>query len=1843
MKTAAIAHRQTSSAEPAKGSGARRPFFTVAKQPVQAKSEDMEVQARLRLGRPGDRYEVEADRVADNVVDGRNAGLPDNPGLASGVTPLTQRQEEEEAQTKGEEEETQAQEEEEAQAQEEEEAQAQSEEEGQAPEEEQPTQEEEPAQAQEEEEAQAQEEEEAQAKAQEEEEAQTRSDEEEAQAQEEEEAQARAAKPRPGKEEEEPVQARSSRGGGLCVSEEVSRQVRAARGRGNPLSGPVRAKMEAQFGADFSGVRIHTDSLAAQLSTALRAQAFTRGNDIFFNEGRFAPGSRSGEHLLAHELTHTVQQGAVKPDAADVVRLAPADDAETYEIRPEVAEAVRLARGEAGKVNAKLAGADGKRTGWERLREYFNTAFGGPVVHEQVIDKITMVEKTNADGSKTRMDALPSWCGIFTWWAMKKAGIPIPDWKLGAPALDALKPRPQGELPRKGDIAIDVRPNNHFAMVTGLESTKDAEGKPQKLTRIATINGNTAGEDNLGGQVQEKWHTLSHWDHFLDPVGKLNLPDAPMVEVGREPDADQPASPEPAQSAPEPPAAPEPRPELDNLDASVDAPAADAPSAYPEPDLSMPPPADPGPAELVAKVEKADLGGTSDEATTAFIDASPSSMAVTQPDFGPAVDGKMKGEQTDLAENPPVLEAKTSGAVDAPITGPDDLPIPGDTQIGDGVKGQDPGDIPGVAGAATNPFRGNAEREKALEKDDGGSFWDRFIKAMRRYTSGIYTKDGSVSTSAGERQTVDLSGEADAGRMETQSEEGTTKLKAQRDLQTAAFRDHPGQSNIQPRMIDEQRPVQLKTDPSAEIGKEDDDGVRKYALAPLPEDVRKVTDGKLAAKLTPNLAEGRKQATSAASTRDTEKQSKIEGARAEAQAINAQADTDQRQMVITNRGEVAKLQGQGIGTAYDHVNQFTKDAAKEQTAKRKEVKEHVKKTEGDAKTKLEEGEKEAEKKKKESEAEAAAKKRELEKEQENDSWWDKVKSAVKKAVKVITDAIDKVFTALREAVKTIITKAKNAAIDLVNKGRNWVVGKLNDFRVWAKDKVDKHIGTTFPGLAKTINGGIDVVTDTAIAGVNKVADTAIAGIEMVADGLAAALDKILEVYQVALKTAVRVVGAVLTGDFAEALRAVIEGACEVAGIDPKPIFDFIDRAGKAVDAILDDPVGFIKNLFGAVGDGLRNFWKNIKQHMIKGVIGWLTGAMSEVNLTGPFEFTPKGILKIVLEILGLTYANIKAKIIKREPKAQKVFDMIEKGAEIAGKAIKIVKRLFTEGPAALWDIIKTAIKDLKKTVMTAIRNFIITTVIKEAFFWLLALTNPASILVKALKLLFDLIMFLIERIEQIKDFIMSVYDAVAAIAAGNFKKVTTAVEDALVRSIPVIISLVASVFGLGNIAKQVKGVIETVTKPINRVIKKMVDKVVKFARKMLKKLKAGAKKVKEKGKAAVAKVIDWWKEKRKFKSKDGGSHKIYYEGRGENAELMVASKPMTIGGFLAKKLRNDDATDKEKDVARRATKAYKTVLSNQLTLERLRREKKALSKSLTEAQKKERSKEIDRQVSAYRQSLGALAGILKEVKFEEESDLLIRTDIHATSGGDKAVEALPLTHLAGNETGSPPGSADPPGWQHARKLEEKGEDRWVRGHLVNDNLHGPGKNFNLVPITGSMNTSMSAKLEEPAKKKLRQKRNVLYYHAEAQLWGGTGGAKDLGRKITVTWGTLEKIENKEPKNWEKNQIDRDWVELTTRPSDKVEKAMTNINTAGRVNLQQAIGRSVTQNFVERHVMKKRNPPHSHYKDVRDMFSRLNPKGNSPNEVKRREFVKRTVRAVMRKRLGFGSEGAGSSS
>jgi hypothetical protein len=104
------------------------------------------------------------------------------------------------------------------------------------------------------------------------------------------------------------------------VMPDVERAIESSRGGGQSLDRGVQAQMGQALNADFSGVRVHTDAGADGLNQSLSARAFTTGRDIYFRQGEYNPGNSGGRELLAHELTHVVQQNP------DKVQTKPDDD-----------------------------------------------------------------------------------------------------------------------------------------------------------------------------------------------------------------------------------------------------------------------------------------------------------------------------------------------------------------------------------------------------------------------------------------------------------------------------------------------------------------------------------------------------------------------------------------------------------------------------------------------------------------------------------------------------------------------------------------------------------------------------------------------------------------------------------------------------------------------------------------------------------------------------------------------------------------------------------------------------------------------------------------------------------------------------------------------------------------------------------------------------------------------------------------------------------------------------------------------------------------------------------------------------------------------------------------------------------------------------------------------------------------------------------------------------------------------------------------------------------------------------------------------------------------------------
>ncbi|MCW5316917.1 DUF4157 domain-containing protein [Nostoc sp. KVJ3] len=107
---------------------------------------------------------------------------------------------------------------------------------------------------------------------------------------------------------------------GMTAAPDLEGSINKARGGGEAIADNIRKPMEVAFGADFSRVKVHTDGQSDQLNQSIQARAFTTGQDVFFRQGEYNPGSRGGQELLAHELTHVVQQSGGSNELTHLVQ-----------------------------------------------------------------------------------------------------------------------------------------------------------------------------------------------------------------------------------------------------------------------------------------------------------------------------------------------------------------------------------------------------------------------------------------------------------------------------------------------------------------------------------------------------------------------------------------------------------------------------------------------------------------------------------------------------------------------------------------------------------------------------------------------------------------------------------------------------------------------------------------------------------------------------------------------------------------------------------------------------------------------------------------------------------------------------------------------------------------------------------------------------------------------------------------------------------------------------------------------------------------------------------------------------------------------------------------------------------------------------------------------------------------------------------------------------------------------------------------------------------------------------------------------------------------------------------
>lgn len=410
-----------------------------------------------------------------------------------------------------------------------------------------------------------------------------------------------------------------------------------------------------------------------------------------------------------------------------------------------------------------------------------------------------------------------------------------------------------------------------------------------------------------------------------------------------------------------------------------------------------------------------------------------------------------------------------------------------------------------------------------------------------------------------------------------------------------------------------------------------------------------------------------------------------------------------------------------------------------------------------------------------------------------DDWEELIEDALATARVEYLNQVDKAIDLVADFVETKLTAAKKRVSDGLTEVQKFVTG---------------------------LDDSVKQFGDDALSAVTADFDAMRSGIDQRRDGL---INKLTQQYKdsyermSAMEEQLRAENKSLWQRVYDATVGAIEKIIEFKNL----LLGILARAAAVVESIILDPIGFLGNLISGIKAGLDLFFGNIAEHLKQGLFGWLFGALEGAGIQIPDTFDFKGILSLIMQVLQLTYGAIRKRAVKLLGE-----DMVERLEQVAD----IFKVLITEGPAGLWRMLMEKLSSVKEMLLEEIRGFVISEIIEAGVKWLIGLLNPAAAFVKACMMIYDIIIFFIERGSQIVELVNSIINSLATIISGNVQAMAQAVSGALVRILPIAISFLAALLGLGGISGKIRKIIDKIQEPVGEAIDWVIGKAVGLAK-----------------------------------------------------------------------------------------------------------------------------------------------------------------------------------------------------------------------------------------------------------------------------------------------------------------------------------------------------------------------------------------------------------------------------
>ncbi len=793
----------------------------------------------------------------------------------------------------------------------------------------------------------------------------------------------------------------------------------------------------------------------------------------------------------------------------------------------------------------------------------------------------------------------------------------------------------------------------------------------------------------------------------------------------------------------------------------------------------------------------------------AYSTMAPSQKALAMGGLQGRLEASNATANTKLAEATPAVSVATRGEdaalpLPAPITVPTDAP-----DITPADAAAPTVDVPAAPEQPTLsvPPTFNHEMERHFTESATPERVDDQIDA-------VSTRNPGIQTAVTERADVPRDGANDPARLDEAQQQQRDAASSQRQEAAAAVVNGPGPETIMPRALEAEVPapaMQAAATPAITPAPE---AAQLQALA-LPETVVADFDAATGAEMAASTAAAREQMQTAETDRQTAHDTAVSEAETSRADAERQADQEQRDAVTEHRQAIQDERQRTVDDQNTAMAEVNGQAARARDAKRTEAETEVRNAETQINARYDQAEADARAEVAEGERRAEAERERKRRESEEQSWWERAAGWIADAFEALVSLVNGIFDLVRSAITGLIDLARRAVtalIDLASRALQALVSALGDI---LKGLIDGLIGQIFPELAARLSAAIDRAVNAVNSAIDAVANRLIAGVNAIAAALTSAVNALLDAFQGAFNAAVAVLQAAISGDWGALLRQVLDAVLRVLGIDPAAFHALIAQATDAISIIVNDPGAFVGNMISALVGGVEKFRDNFGTHLRRGVIGWLTGALGDIQI--PSEWTLWTVLDLVRQIMGLTWDFV------RERAGRLIGPQNVARLEMMASWIGT---LITEGWQGLWTRIQESLASLRDSVLESIRNFLMERVVMAAIGWLASLFNPVGALVKLVMTIWNIYQFVSAQLQRLMGIATAVVASISNIAHGVLDPAKQRVEEVLGNLVPVVIDLLMSLLGVTGVAARVRQIITDLRQSIANAVDRMLERVL---------------------------------------------------------------------------------------------------------------------------------------------------------------------------------------------------------------------------------------------------------------------------------------------------------------------------------------------------------------------------------------------------------------------------------